>query len=204
MKKIVFIVVMAVTTIVTVQAQEKSGFRMEKRMRPMNLQKLNLSDDQKVKFKSTNEEFRKQMQELKKQDDITVKEWKNRMKSLRKSHKEKIQGLLTNDQKAQLKKLKEARRGKFKAGSEKRMEKMKKRLALTDEQSSKIKGWHAEMSEKLKTLKENNSLGREEKKEQAKDLVKQNKEKMRSILTKEQLKQLKEGRHKRHRKKQRV
>jgi Spy/CpxP family protein refolding chaperone len=35
---------------------------------------LNLSEDQKTKFKALNEEHRKQISELKKQDNITVKE----------------------------------------------------------------------------------------------------------------------------------
>src|ERR1051326_7352690 len=59
--------------------------------------RLNLSEEQKAKFKSLNEDFRTQMDELKKKDDITVKEWRSRMENLRKDHRDKISSLLTED-----------------------------------------------------------------------------------------------------------
>ena len=47
----------------------------------MMSEKLNLSDDQKTKMKSIDEDFHSQMNELKKTDNITVKEWRTRMES---------------------------------------------------------------------------------------------------------------------------
>src|SRR5258708_5996180 len=124
MKKIMFFV-LSLVAVIAVSAQENPGPRMQKRMHPVDLQKLNLSEDQKAKFKSSNEDFRKQMQDLEKQDDITVKEWKNRMQKLRADHQEKINDLLTDDQKGQLKKTKEGRKEKIEARSQKRMDRMK-------------------------------------------------------------------------------
>ena len=195
---------MSLFAMMSVQAQDDLNFRRQKRTQHMDLQKLNLSEDQKVGFKSANDEFRKQLQDLKKQDDITVKEWKSRMQKLRTDHQEKIRGLLTGDQKSQLKKLKEERGEKMKDLSQKRMERMKERLALTDVQSNKLNELRTQTTGKLKALRENNSLTPGEKREQAKELMKQNKEKIRSILTDEQLKKLKEGKHQKHRRKKSV
>ena len=49
----------------------------------MDMKQLNLTDAQKEQFKTQRESFRKQMEELKKNDNITVKEWKSRMETLR-------------------------------------------------------------------------------------------------------------------------
>jgi hypothetical protein len=204
MKKILFGIAVSLFTMMAAQAQDKPGSPMQKRMRHADLQQLNLSDDQRASFRTTNEEFRKQMQELKKQDNITVKEWRSRMQKLRTDHKEKINGLLTNEQKNQLKKMREEHKTKMKAMSEKRMERMKERLALTDAQSGKLTELRGQTAEKLKALRENSTLTPDQKREQARELSRQNKEKMKSILTEEQLKKLKEGKHHKHGKRQRV
>ena len=75
---------------------------------------LNLSDEQKAKLKTLNEEHKKQMEELKKQDNITVKESRERMEGLRKDHQAKFQSILTPEQKATIEKSKEERKMKMK------------------------------------------------------------------------------------------
>lgn len=70
----------------------------------MDMKALNLTEDQKTQFKTQNESFRKKMEELKKNDNITVKDWKSKAENLRKEHKSKIDGILTSEQKAQLEK----------------------------------------------------------------------------------------------------
>ena len=72
----------------------------------MMSQQLNLSEEQKNKYKELNEEFRKNMMELRRQDDITVKEWKNRMTDLHMKHRTDIQSLLTQGQKNRMEKMK--------------------------------------------------------------------------------------------------
>ena len=77
------------------------------------------------------------------------------------------------------------------------MEKMKTDLGLTDEQSAKLKSDRTAMQEKMKAIREDKSLNDEAKKEQVKELMKKQKEDMRSILTEEQLKKLDEQKQKR-------
>ena len=110
---------------------------------------LNLSEEQKAKFKALNEENRKQMAELKKNDNITVKEWKSKMEAQRKDHKEKLQSLLTEEQKVQLEKSREQRKSRFLERSKNRDGKMKADLGLSEEQSAKLKGNREAMRDKM-------------------------------------------------------
>ena len=203
MKKIMLSVFVAAIVITTSQAQEikdnESGKHqmMKKHHRGEEFKNLNLTEDQKAKLKSLQEENRKQMTELKKNDNITVKEWRSKMEAQRKEHRAKIQGLLTDEQKAQLEKSKQKRKNRFdessKEGHDKyRMEKMKTDLGLSDEQSAKLKSNRDAMVEKIKAIQEDKSLNDETKKEQVKELKKKQKEDMKSILTEEQLKKLEE------------
>ena len=50
------------------------------------------------------------------------------------------------------------------------------------------------MAEKIKSIRENKSLSDEKKREEMKELMKKQKETMKSILTEEQMKKLQEGR----------
>jgi hypothetical protein len=179
------------------------------------------------------------MEELKKNDNITVREWRNKAENLRKEHKQHIQSILTNDQKAQLEKMKaeaKSRHGEMKRehadrgmnndrmgrdhdrmngdhnrmdGDHRRMngdrqdmgrnrgERMKTELGLTEEQAAKMKANREAMGDKFKAIRENKSLSEEQKKEQIKELMKAQKENMKSILTEEQMKKLENMRQQR-------
>jgi Spy/CpxP family protein refolding chaperone len=208
MKKIILSVLVAAAVVTTSMAQDiperkRPGHEMKrKHHRGDEFKKLNLSEDQKAQFKALNEENRKQMAELKKNDNITVKEWNSKKEALRKDHREKMQTLLTTEQKAQLEKSKMDRKEKMGERSTARMDKMKTSLGLSDDQSAKLKSNRTAMQEKMKSIRENKSLDDQAKKEQVKELMKKQKEDMRSILTEEQLKKLDEQKQKRpsHRK----
>ncbi len=204
MKKIILSAVV-LTMAFAVQAQEipeRKGERppmteRKKHHQGMEFQKLNLTEEQKVKFKTQNESFRKQMEELKKNDNITVKDWKAKAENIRKEHKNNTQTILTSEQKAQVEKIKAEGKAKHEAIGKERGEKMKTALGLTDEQSAKMQSNRKEIGEKMKSLRKSTSLSDEQKKEQMKKLMKKQKESMKSILTDEQLKKLKETKHKR-------
>ena len=203
MKRIILSVLVAAAVGTTSMAQEipdrkAPGHEMKRRHhRSDEFKKLNLSEDQKAQFKALNEENRKQMADLKKNDNITVKEWNSKKEALRKDYREKVQGLLTQEQKAQLEKSKLERKVKMEERSKGRIDKMKADLGLTDEQSAKLKSERTAMQEKMKAIREDKSLNDEAKKEQAKELMKKQRENMRSILTEEQKKKLDEQKQKR-------
>ena len=202
MKKILLSVCMAALVITTMQAQEtRDGEHRDHQMMKRHhhgeaFKNLNLTPEQKSQFKSLNEEHRQQMAELRKNDNITVKEWNSKKEMLRKNYREKIQTLLTPEQKTQLEKEKLERKAKMEERSKARMDKMKTDLGLSDEQLVKLKSERAVMQEKMKAIREDKSLDDQAKKEQAKDLLQKQKESMRSILTEDQLKKLDEQRQK--------
>jgi len=202
MKKII-LSMFVLSAVIAVQAQdtreskgEKPGMERKRHHKGMDMKQLNLTEEQKAKFKSQNESFRKQMEELKKNENITVKEWKSKSETLRKEHKANMGSILTSDQKAQLEKIKAEGRAKQEGRMKERGERMKTQLGLTEEQSAKMQSQRKLSGEKMKAIRENKSLTDEQKKEQMKDLYKEQKAGMESILTEEQLKKLKETRHK--------
>ena len=132
------------------------------------------------------------MEALKSNDNITVKEWKSQMETLRKENKSKMDGILTTEQKAKMEKMKVEGQAKHKEMAEKRGSMMKERLGLSDDQSAKLSKNRAEMGEKMKAIRDNKSLSDEQKKEQVKELHKAQKESLKSILTEEQMKKMKE------------
>ncbi len=158
---------------------------------------LNFSEEQKKQLKGINAEFKKEMQELKKNDNITVKEFKTRKERIRKDQKDKTLALLTAEQKTKLETMKQDRITKGKERSAKGFENMKSKLNLTDEQVSKLKVSHESFAAKAKEIRGNQSLTEVQKKEQFKALAEQRKEDAKSILTKEQLDKMQQM-HKEH------
>jgi Spy/CpxP family protein refolding chaperone len=203
MKKIILLTLAASFTIASVQAQEIPERKTErpahhqgkgmKGHHGMDMKELNLTEAQKEQFKQQREENKKKMEALKSNDNITVKEWKSQMETLRKENKAKMDGILTTEQKAKMEKIKVEGEAKRKEMGQKQASMMKERLGLTDDQSAKLSKHRTEMGEKMKAIRENKSLSDEQKKEQLKELHKSQKDAMKSILTEEQMKKMKEG-----------
>ena len=166
------------------------------------MQQLNLTDEQKTEVKTINEDFKQQMTDLKKTEDkITVTEWKSKMATIRKDHHEKMQKVLTDEQKASLKKsMHEHKRDMRKHGA-RGLEHMKKELNLTDDQVTALKKNHEDMGQKFKALREDKNLTEDQKKVELKKFKEQQHESLKSILTEEQLQKLDQQKknHKHHR-----
>jgi Spy/CpxP family protein refolding chaperone len=224
MKKIIVGLALVVGSFVGAQAQEnhdsqKQDGGMHRHRHGMNMEKLNLSDAQKAKFKSMNEDFRNQMQDLKKQDNITVKEWRTRKEDLMKSHHEAMMALLTPDQKDKMKDMRNGHPGTFGKNDDKddradrggrgdrgghenmedrggrgdRSDMMKTRLGLTDKQAEQMQDVRKDMGAQFRDIKENKSLSEDQKEKALKDLKEKREDRIKSILTDEQYKKFKEG-----------
>lgn len=207
MKKLIFAGLAAVLamTVTTIHAQDiperkRDGHRMHSPM-----QKLDLSEAQQQKLKAVNEDFRKKAMELRKQDDITVKESRTRMEALRKDHQASVQGLLTAEQKTKLEQMKKegkqggkefrkqgGMKGKKEFGRRGQVnhDKLKSELGLTDEQAAKMKASREEMMKKMKAVRDDESLSSDARKEKMKALKEEHKTQMKKVLTAEQLKKL--------------
>lgn len=193
MKKITAGLVLMMFLAFGASAQQKQDGRNKAKHHREHLTKdLNLSEDQKQKLKAINENHRKQITELNKNDNITVKEMRERKANLSREHKASVEGILTAEQKTKLQAQKTKSIEQRQQMQAKRMEKMKKELSLTDEQSSKLKTMNDGYKSKFESLKNNESLDRTAKKEQFKALKQQQKDELKNVLTQDQMKKLDE------------
>ncbi len=155
---------------------------------------INLSDEQKAKIKELNADYHKQFSELRKNNNMTVGDYRAKTEALKKEQHEKIQSLLTPEQKTQMAAQRKNGQQKMKEAQAKRFDKMKSQLGLTDEQSKKLKESRAGFQDKLKNIREDKTLSESQKREQVKAISKQQHEQMKSVLTPEQLQKMKNGR----------
>ncbi len=174
------------------QHHQKQGRHNEqiKHRRGQMAKHLNLSEEQKKQARSIGENYRKQVTALKKNDNITMGEYKKQMASLQKDRKTKMEALLTSEQKAKIAESKQKMQEHAQIRGAARLEKMKINLGLKEDQVAKIKKQQESFRTKAQAIRGNESLSREEKKEQMKSLAKEQKDNFKSILTKEQQEKL--------------
>jgi len=153
------------------------------------MSKLNLSDDQKTKIKQLNEGYRKQITALRSNSDN-----KTQIAALRKEQHEKMQAILTPEQKTQLAAQRKNGAQRMGKGGTRNFGQMKTQLGLSDDQVKKIKESQAGVHEKIKTIRKDQTLSDSQKKEQVKAIMKQQHENMKSVLTPEQLQKMKNSR----------
>ena len=158
----------------------------------MMAKELNFSAEQKAQAKLNHEDFKKKMQELNKNESITVKEQRDRKSALLKEQKAKMDALLTPEQKTKMVQLKADRKAKGEEHFTKHLDKMKSTLGLTDNQVAQMKAQRESMQTKFKSIMENESLSREQKRDQFMALKAEGKEQHKKILTPDQIKKMEE------------
>ena len=182
----------------TGKIHSKHAYHMHKRHHNLvAIQQLNLSDEQKQQVKTMNEDYRNKIKNLEKDDNITLKDYRSQKADLEKERKSKFQDILTTEQKDQISQAKKDRSERMKMISQKRMDKMKTDLNLTDDQVAKIQDERKSMIDHAKAIKENSSLSDEQKKEQFMNLRKTSRDNINKILTADQLKKRDELRSRR-------
>ena len=204
MKKIVALLMIAATFIGSASAQEARAIKSHRHHHDnrMGLKALNLTQDQKNQLKANRDDYRQQLAALDKNESITVKESRDQKEALRKSQKEKMMSVLTADQKNKLEQLKKDRQVKHEAMAAKRMDKMKAKLNLSDDQVAKINANRQAARDQFKAIAQNDQLSRTQKKEQLMALREQNKNTFKSILTPDQISKMEEMKKARMEKKQ--
>ena len=194
MKKVLIPLIALLTLTVTTNAQNKMGKQKhhQQHQKGMMAKQLNFSEAQKTQAKAINEDSGKKMQELNKNESITVKEMHDRRAAIQKERKTKMDGLLTAEQKAKQTQLRADHKAKKEAGYAKRLDKMKTNLNLTNEQVTKLKAQRAATHTKAEKIKNNELLSREQKKEQMMALKSEAKNQHNKIFTPDQLKKREE------------
>ncbi len=197
MKKIIISMMVAGAFIMSASAQEARSMKHNhqnhgKQHKGKMMKELNLTADQKAQLKTSHESYKQQLGEVNKNEAITVKESRDRKEALRKGQKEKMMAILTPDQKIKLEQIKNNRQVRHEAKAAKRLDKMKAKLNLSDEQVAKISTAKQAEHEQYKAIVQNDNLSRIEKKDQKMALREQNKNSFKSILTPEQISKMEE------------
>lgn len=142
---------------------------------------LQLTDEQKAKAKTINEEYRAKIKALKSNNNLTMGEYKKQEATLQQERREKLNALLTPEQKEKIKDNREEKQ-------EKKLEKMKSTLNLSDDQVNKIKDIHSKYAAKVKAIRDDNSLTPDQKKQQLKTINDDRKKEVDGVLTPDQVK----------------
>ncbi len=199
MKKLVGILSIICFTVISVNAQKPSAVNGHRNFhgrhrRPDIARQLDFTDAQKQQLKAQRMDFQKKMQDLNKNESITVKEMRDQRAALLKEQKTAFENLLTPEQKTKMADLKKQAMAKKEAMEAKRLDKMKTQLGLTDEQTASIKNLNQDFRDKMKKLHEDNTIERTSKREQAMVLLQQHKKDLEGIFTTDQLNKFKEFR----------
>ena len=196
MKKTIFTMLAMATIFLSVNAQKNSNEHHENKHhdKQMKAKNLNLSNTQKEQLKVYHESTKQQLDELKKNDGITVKEYNARKAAIREKQKEQMINLLTPEQKNELAQHKNHKEGKELDHENNKLDKMKSRLNLTDDQMVRIKATRNVNEAKIEAIKENSQLSNSTKKEQIKAIKQTEKDTYKQILTSEQLNKMEEKR----------
>ena len=143
------------------------------------------SDEQKAQAKTINEDFKKKAADIKAKN-LDTAEQKKQMAALHQERHQKMQQVLTAEQKATIETNKKQAAGNAKMAKGKRLDAMKTSLNLNDEQVAKIKEEKAKTREQIKAIRENQSLSEADKKAQVKAVMQKQKASWDNILTPEQ------------------
>jgi len=161
----------------------------------MMAKELNLTADQQAKLKTIHENERNEMESLKTQS-LTADQLKTQRKDLHKKYQDQMQSVLTPTQRQQMEKLKAERKqnnGKQghwqKNGKEfgKKGGDFQKDLNLTQAQKDQLSKMRADVKSQMQSIRNDQSLTQDQKKQKMHSLMKDQHEKFKSVLTKEQL-----------------
>ena len=137
------------------------------------------------------------MEALHKKENITVKQQRDDKATLIKKHREDINYMLTLEQKNTLEKLKSNEKKHKEERQANRLNGLKTKLNLTDEQIAKMKSNQAATHKQVEALMQNETMERSEKMRQMNEVKSKMKADFKNVLTADQRKQfeiLKENR----------
>lgn len=206
MKKIALAILAIALTLPAVYAQEKTEPNTNEKIqhdRPGKnrhrsremYEKLNLTPKQRDAMNKVNADYRSSVAELKKKEaTITAQDYKNQMKALNEKRRSDADKILTQEQKDQMKQMRRNKTRKF--NSEAKSKQVRPDLDLTNEQSAKMQSLRADTQNKIKDIRGNTALTREQKKEQITTVFQQQHEEIKKNLTPEQMKKMEETRKK--------
>lgn len=148
---------------------------------------LNLTDDQKAKIKSKTTDAKARALSVRNDKNLTPDQQKSKLMEIRKSTRQQIMQVLTPEQRQKLTSL------KSRDGGRQRGDRMKKAFAalnMTDSQKAQIKSIREDAKAQFKAVREDKSLTKDQIKAKAKSIRDASMEKMKTVLTPEQIKKI--------------
>ncbi len=153
---------------------------------------LALTPAQQAQVRQLQEQLKKDMTALHKNEQITVKEQRDEREKLLKNHRHAMQQLLTPTQQKQLEAQRSSRQTMARHRSAIQLERLKTELQLTEAQVAALQAHREKMQASMKALHQNEQLDRIARHEQMQALRQEMKSHLEQVLTKEQLQQMKE------------
>ena len=141
---------------------------------------LDLTDAQKAQLKANREDMKQQSDAIKNDASLTQDQKREKMRELHKSQKDKMNAVLTPDQKTKIQADRQNWNGnRAKKGRGNGM----KHLDLNDAQKAQMKANRDEMKKQSDAIKSDASLTEDQKREKIQELHKSRRNKMNSVLT---------------------
>jgi periplasmic protein CpxP/Spy len=187
MKKIVVSMIAFGCFILSATAQDQMDMHHHfQHQKDRVIKQLNLTPEQQKQVDSNRENYKAQIIALNKNESITVKDYRDQKFALRKEQKADFLKILTPDQKAKLVQIKKDRKAKMQTMADKRTDKMKMELNLSDQQVAAIKANRQAEINKLAVVLQNDNLSRTDMKTQLMAIKNANKDSMKTVLTADQ------------------
>ena len=217
MKRIITSALVIMLTIGAAQAQTTTDKHQgHKKEQNKAFDDLNLSADQKARLQSIRENFKKQSADLKNNTSLSAEQKQTRRKELHEQFRTQSDAVLTPAQKEQMSKMKAEKKeknkdakkdwkkdGQAKADKGNRMQRgqdFQKELGLTADQLQKMEQIRTDFRNRFSSLRSDNSLTQEQKKSKMQELMKQQQDQMKTILTPEQIQKMQSARQQRTKK----
>ena len=154
------------------------------------LKRIELTDAQKAEWQKIQKEHRQAMKSLMENEQISVKEQRDRLFDLSKAHKKQIDALLTPAQREQLKAAMNLQKAKMEAKRAQGFERMSTRLKLSTEQQEAIKQEQVKLKNTLEAIRADKDAERSTVQQKVKQAMENHKKAIAGVLTEAQKKEM--------------
>ena len=152
--------------------------------------RLNLTQEQQEKIRAIHEDGRRQMQALRENKQQSLQQYDEARARIKKDNKSKIQAILTKEQQASMAKMRSEKEENRKAHQLKKLDGLKAKLSLTDNQYEQLKGLQDKNHTAIKKIHDNDNIGPDAKRSAIQKIRESAIEERKKILTAEQWKKM--------------
>lgn len=156
---------------------------------------IHYTPEQRKQAMTINKDYKQKSEDLFKQDNITLRQYKVALIALQKEKKTKLQALLTPQQNDEIAARRKKRAEDAQVREVAHLERLKLHLNLTDDQVAKIKAGQENLRSQVKAIHENDNLLPQEKRDQMKALLAKRNDTYKAVLTPDQYTQFEKMHH---------